>query len=474
MASSDLAHGQSVSGGGGSKGVSLFISHHVETHKDAAERIGEILESRSERLTVETCEKIIGGVDWRKWIVEKVAQSLVMLVLLPECKRDCEWIDEEVRQYFAKKAGQSHLVVVTPETGSIPPFAENIQVIRTEEELQKRFLEPLYHTRQFTNPHIPPLNRKISANDIKRDAEAIFEVIRGKRNPHDYCKSLTVDVSRCSRNKDNQLDMTNAVATPSPDWGRILNWDRSPLRWTELCKYTEEDPRKGTFWVKEMENVMNDVAQRKQPRLMSSTFRGRGKNAGKIFRPLLARTELRGDEALICRFDFYEVLAPEFVRDSDTNGHVFGLLYLIGRVRWEVLNPFLVHPYFRDGTLGPDSRLDPDVEKDLIGRVVNSLRTIELEADRQETLANGLEAFRDSNDFKVIEQMFAQREVIKQAIDIAADQNDYKQLIVELKRSLDFNSRAMEIVVQEFARLVQVDREEVVRALEVSSTAAGI
>jgi hypothetical protein len=472
MAAISSAGGQSASDGDAAKGVALFISHHIETHKEAAERIREILESRSERLEVETCETIIGGENWLQWIKDKVDQSFLMLVLVPECKSDCLWIDKEVQMYFAdKKERQRHLLVVTPETRSIPEFAQNIQVIRTAEDFRVRFLEPLYRTQRFTDLHIRPLNQKISADAIRRDAEEIFEVVTGVRTHQDYGESLTVDVTRCSKNAENELDMTNAKVTPSTGWGRILNWDRATVSWKEVWEYAAKFPRKGTFWVKEMEEVMNRVAQYEQPPIMSATFRGHGENAGKIFRAVLARTERIGERTVRFRFNFYEVLRPEFVRDSDRKGDVFGLLYLIGRVRWEVLNPFVDHPYFRDGRLGAESRLDPDEEKELMGRVINSLRVIEVEAERQGTLAKGISAFCDSDDCESIKQMFARREAIKEAIEKTAEENDYKQLIVELKRSLDLNSRAMQIVAREFARLVEEDRERVKLDLAVNNTA---
>jgi hypothetical protein len=42
-------------------------------------------------------------------------------------------------------------------------------------------------------------------------------------------------------------------------------------------------------------------------------------------------------------FVFHEVLVPELVRGPGRIGEVFSLLYNATRVRWEVLNPFVVN-----------------------------------------------------------------------------------------------------------------------------------
>jgi hypothetical protein len=41
----------------GEQRVSLFVSHKVKYHKEAAKRIKEILQARAERLDVYICEK---------------------------------------------------------------------------------------------------------------------------------------------------------------------------------------------------------------------------------------------------------------------------------------------------------------------------------------------------------------------------------------------------------------------------------
>src|SRR5262249_39299487 len=128
-----------------------------------------------------------------------------------------------------------------------------------------------------------------------------------------------------------------------------LNWSLRTFTWNELRTRAEEEKGKGTFWVNEMEEVIIDVANRDRPRVMTSTFRGRGAVAGQIFRPQLERVDYINEVPVRFYFAFHEVLAPELVRGPGPIGDVFNLLYIATRVRWEVLNPFL-GASFADGT----------------------------------------------------------------------------------------------------------------------------
>src|SRR5262249_44442383 len=140
----------------------------------------------------------------------------------------------------------------------------------------------------------------------------------------------------------------------------ILNWNLDSFSWPDLHRRAEEEKGKGTFWVTEMEQVMLDVLREREPRVMTSTFRGRGPSvAGRIFRPHLDHVQFV-DKARPVRFCFvfHEVLAPELVRGPGKIGDVFSILYIANRVRWEVLNPFLVKRFLADGASA--SALDAD------------------------------------------------------------------------------------------------------------------
>jgi hypothetical protein len=75
----------------------MFVSHRVDPDQRAAERIRDILQSRSERLDVQISEHIPAGVDWEEWIRENVLRAQIMLVILPRSQRVSGWMTKEIK-----------------------------------------------------------------------------------------------------------------------------------------------------------------------------------------------------------------------------------------------------------------------------------------------------------------------------------------------------------------------------------------
>ena len=207
--------------------------------------------------------------------------------------------------------------------------------------------------------------------------------------------------------------------------------------------------------------VMSDVSQQAVPRIMSSTFRGRGEASGRIFRPHLDRVDRVGDVPVRFYFVFPEVLVPELVRGPGDIGIVANLLHIASRVRWEVLDPFLVNR-----CLSTDTLPSGDVERRrLIGGVERSLRVIDEEAERHNIVTDGIRLV-EGEHANVILHMFEHRAQIKSAISDAINRNDFEKLITELTCSLDFNTQAMQILAEKFLDLVARDRKDAVRLLD--------
>ena len=153
-------------------------------------------------------------------------------------------------------------------------------------------------------------------------------------------KSLLVEITDARR----FLTSGDAVVHLSARCGQILNLTKKSCAWKELQTRAEEERGKGTFWITEIRDVISDVLVDKPPRVMTSTFRGRGdKVRGQIFRPQLHHLRSSDSVYVFC-FDICEVLVPELVRGPALSGELFFLLYIASRVRWEVLNPFFVKP----------------------------------------------------------------------------------------------------------------------------------
>jgi hypothetical protein len=205
-----------------------------------------------------------------------------------------------------------------------------------------------------------------------------------------------------------------------------------------------------------MEQVMLEVARREYPRVMSSTFRGRGHAAGQIYRPHLDCVEFVGDRPVRFHFVFHEALAPEIVRGRDEIGEVFSLLYLATRVRWEVLNPFLIRRVLSQAS----EDIPLDTRNELMAQISNSLRIIDAEAERHNMLHCDELSFHGA-EAASISQLLSERRSIREAITKALTQGNFEELIEELKRALLLTCRVTDLLAGRYGELVREDRERV-------------
>jgi hypothetical protein len=383
---------------------------------------------------------------------------------LPHTATALTWIAAEIGT-FQSACPDGRLVVLKCPSDPIPNIVQDRQVIdASKDQLRERFLKPLYRDPKFLRLDTP-LNLRVTDADLKRDAEEIEDALLGIVDPRSefFGESLVVETGELD--VTTSLGLDSALIRAPNGCSRILDWNRRSFSWNELRARAAEEKGKGTFWVSEMEQVITDVARQNRPRVMTSTFRGRGEVAGQIFRPQLDRVDFVDDTPMRYHFVFHEVLVPELVRGPERIGEVFNLLYIATRVRWEVLNPFVVNLSLAKDT--PPSRLDMSQEArhELIGRVSRSLRIIEYEAERHKMLEAAVSAF-DDNDREIIDQLLKKREWIKNAIEAAASREDFEQFMGELMQWLEFNCEAMELLANRFLQLVREDCGRVQQMLQ--------
>lgn len=211
---------------------------------------------------------------------------------------------------------------------------------------------------------------------------------------------------------------------------------------------------------------MIKAAQRRDPKeIMSSTFRGRGKDtAGSIFRPALERVDYvrneLGNKPVRFHFVFHEVLVPELVRAQGTLGDVFNLLYVATRVRWEVLYPSLIKPWLRNNRVPCELDGTREEQVERIAKIVRSLRLIELQTERHDMTESIVKAF-DVEDRQTVMDLLDKRGQIKEAIARANDGKNYGALMEVLKSALKLNCDVMDLLVGRFHQLVSEDNDEV-------------
>lgn len=375
-----------------SQSVSMFISHKVANHERAARRIKEILEARTERLTIHICEEIAAGDSFRTWISTQITAARAMLALLPPgATRDDTWMSYEIGAFL-----QSHtcgrLLVVKHASDPVPTTINEIEIISAEKsEIRDKFLEPLL-TRDNFIADIKALNNRICHADLDRDAEEMEKAFNGVLPTNSEIVGAALTVELIQPTGDN---MDNASITASQDFSEILDW-RLPASaaWKDLKVHALLEKGKGTFWAEELEDLMAGVAREESVRrIITSTFRGRGPDSvGKIFRPGLNRVDYIDNKPVRFYFTFHEVLVPELVRPTGPLGDVTDLLLVTIRLRWEVLYPFLLKRFEAEGS--PDKwQMNEQERGKLIGNVIGSLRTIELQVERHHMFDAAVAAF---------------------------------------------------------------------------------
>jgi hypothetical protein len=438
------------------KRVAIFVSHKVRPHREAAVQIKRRLESRAERLDVYVCEAIAAGEHWDRWINDHVSQAHVLLVLWPRAEPETSWIEQEIAR-FTSASPQGRVIGLKYPDDPVPHPLREVQVVDASPDgIRRRLLEPLFLESTLTQLD-PPLNRRVHSRELEHDAHAIAAALWegiGTRVVS-YADRLVVETSHADLL--SQSDLASVPVRAPGGCTRILDWDRQAFLWRDLQGRAREAVGKGTFWVQELEHVMRDVARGGSSCVTTSTFRGRGDHAGRIFRPHLDHVEKAGDRPIRFHFVFHEVLVPEVVRGPGAIGEVFQLIYLATRVRWEVLNPFLVRHGLGEGVPPSDWNIPADERRGLVARIIGSLAIINEEAERQDIFSSlATDAFA-AEDRAAVAAMLRERRAIHDAVLRAAERDDFDGLVGALGRALELNCQAMERLVPQFERLVRED-----------------
>jgi hypothetical protein len=437
-----------------SQSVSMFVSHKVANHERAARRIKQILEARTERLIIHICEEIEAGDSFRSWISTQITDARAMLALLPPgATRDTTWMSYEIGAFQSHPNGR--LLVFKHADDPIPSTINEIEIINAERsDIRDKFLEPLLTRDNFIGD-IRALNNRICHADLDRDADEIEEGFNGVLPTNSEIVGAALTVELIQPTSDN---IDKAGITASPDFSEILDWRLSAsATWKDLKVHALLEKGKGTFWAQELEDLMAGVAREESVRrILTSTFRGRGPDSvGKIFRPSLNRVDYIDNKPVRFYFTFHEVLVPELVRPKGPLGDVTDLLFVAIRLRWEVLYPFLLKRLEAEGS--PDKwQMNEQERGKLIGNVIGSLRTIELQVERHHMYDAAVAAFPQTTWDELV-LMLEERQQIVAAIEAAGQQNDFLGVIKELQRAVGFNCRVMPLLSRRFCELMEED-----------------
>ena len=389
-----------------------------------------ILEARTERLDVCICEEIPAGDQLCvNVIADRLAHTQLLLVVLPP---SIDGLDVDRRRNWPVRIRVRRLAIWS--VLKFPPDPRYRTIVRgspaivdiTNEQLHQRFPRPLFCQSTLTDLAVP-----LNEPGVRAIPSETLEQIR------------TVHCSWDLRIESFRGVLPGQSTPRRSDVAGARDFGNARVRAQWLCEHSQlslqhvlvepaqstrgERRGSGTFWVNEMEQVIIDVARQNRPRVMTSTFRGRGQVAGQIFRPQLERVDDLNDTPVRFYFAFHEVLAPELRSRSWGD-------------RRRVQPP--LHRHSRPvGGAEPVSRcvlrrrnaapshleINPDaIEGSRSGRVRTSLSIIEAEAERHNMIERGAERARGHRPRAGGSQLIQKRDWIRRAIEAAADCNNFR------------------------------------------------
>jgi hypothetical protein len=107
-------------------------------------------------------------------------------------------------------------------------------------------------------------------------------------------------------------------------------------------------------------------------------------------------------------------------------------------------------------------------QRDLVRKVIGSLRVIDLQIERNDMINPVLSAFH-GDDLQSMQQMLQERLRIMEWMERAAEQNDFEKVMETLNQALDLNCRVMEPLVGKFQELLTRDLADLQEMLRQTS-----
>ena len=421
--------------------IQVFVSHRIGD-EDIARKVVETIRTFTGDIVFHLSEDEPPGDKFPKWIRDKLRGSNFLLLLYTDPEENWDWCFYETGLFTPLNEEETGRVVCIYNAQSGPPprpLAE-LQAVESRNDRVKLFLKKLLTTTELTGAD-KPLREPGSVPDQALDSAAA--TISGLIGPATritkrHNPTFVVRLSKEEGIVEGTIPNT-AIIESYRGALQLFEIDCEKITWGELKQKVRR--QQGIYWIEEVERAIEEICSGSTPHPMISTFRSA--EGGKIYRPVMVRTDYLGGRPTAFYVAFVQQYAPEAWGITDGTGHLYQLIRLGVRFRWEIIEPFIRRA----------ARVNDDDAMRFCKQLRESIAAIEEEANIRGYLNEDfvIGAFRDSSDREIVTELFALWGAERNKISRAVEERDLGTLRSTLLGLRSLNGRFMKIVTREYA-----------------------
>jgi hypothetical protein len=419
--------------------IQVFVSHKIGDEAIARKVVAQI-EMFSGDIVFHFSEEAPFGDTFPEWIKQNLRHSHLLLLLYTDPEENWEWCLYETGLYTPLNEEEFGRIICiyNPESGPPKPLLL-VQGVEATAHRLKGFLKQLLTTTELTGA-AKPLRTNIPEEALDTAARTIAQLIGpSRRETKRHNPTLVIRIPKDAEVVDGKIPQDATVESHRGAL-ELFGIDTEKLTWSGLRQTIL--PRQGIFWLDEISRAICEVCQGKVPQPTVSTFRETG--GGKIYRPILLRTEYRAEKPVAFYIGLIREYAPEAWGIKDGSGHLYQLIRLGIRFRWEVMEHFI------EQAIGISS---DEGKRTYCRQMIESLQVIEEEANIRGYLDEDfvIDAFKEGANKDLVRTLFGTWKKLRTDIVEAAEQLDVEEVRTELIGLRDLNNQFLAIATREYA-----------------------
>ena len=273
----------------GDDSYKVFISFKSSYQKMAEEFKRTLDFCGGDNITIHMSTDIPEGKNWREWIIEKMTDANMLILLFTAPRGTWDWCLYEVG-LFRELPNLDRRPVVCVHNPKYPPPnpLKDLQAVKADVKGLERFLTKFYGGTEITKWH-KPISKTFSENkdEVKRIAEKLSRTFIGGPPVITYInRYMIIEVKNAASITENSIPDENNLESNSRSY-EIFGWVPGARKWQDIEDFAERKDE--TEWVEELKQAMYSAGKRNFPSQIKSTFHSFDNE--KKYRPILYRVD---------------------------------------------------------------------------------------------------------------------------------------------------------------------------------------